>query len=97
MLRLADVHRAGPVPVFSFVMLALVTRVGVEATGALFEVVSETEGPFRHGHRQRRGLAVRHTETTVSRSQRCAGSASIRGCHIAEIAISGLRTGSSKL
>ncbi len=49
------------------------------------------------GHRQRRAFAVRHTETTVSRSQRCAGSASNRGCHIAEITISGVRTGSSKL
>jgi hypothetical protein len=44
-----------------------------------------------------RGFAVRHTETTISRSQRCAGSASTRGCHIAEITISGVRTGSSKL
>ena len=41
-------------------------------------------------YRQRREFAARHTETTVSRSQRCAGSASSRGCHIAETTISGV-------
>lgn len=38
-----------------------------------------------------------HTAITVLRSQRWAGSASMRGCHIADTAISGVRTGSSKL
>ena len=44
-----------------------------------------------------RGYAVRHTDITASRSQRCAGSASTRGCHIADILNSAVGTGSSKL
>ena len=45
-----------------------------------------------------RGLDVtQHKAIAVSRSQRWAGSASMRGCHIAEITISGVRTGSSKV
>jgi hypothetical protein len=45
----------------------------------------------------RRGYAARHTDITASRSQRCAGSSSTRGCHVADILISGVRTGSLKL
>ena len=43
----------------------------------------------------RRGKVARHTEIMISRNQRCAGSASKRGCHIADTAIAGVRTGSS--
>jgi len=48
------------------------------------------------GRLHRGGAAAWHTATTVSRSHLWAGSASIRGCHIAEIAIGGVRTGRSK-
>ncbi|MDQ1199144.1 hypothetical protein QE435_004901 [Rhizobium sp. SORGH_AS 787] len=43
------------------------------------------------------GAEDRHTAMTVSRSQRCAGSASMRGCQSATTAISGVSTGSGKL
>ena len=45
----------------------------------------------------RRGYAARQTDITMSRSQRCAGSASMRGCHVADIMNPGIGTESSKL
>src|SRR5208282_10583 len=40
---------------------------------------------------------LRQVASTKPRSQRCAGSASKRGCHICETVIASVRTGSGKL
>lgn len=63
----------------------------VQSRSALVQNRFPVTGLPRYG-----GAATRHTAITTTRSQRCAGSASMRGCHMAEIAISGVRTGSSK-
>jgi hypothetical protein len=44
----------------------------------------------------RRATCLRQVARTKPRSQRCAGSASRRGCHICETAITSVRTGSGK-
>jgi hypothetical protein len=44
----------------------------------------------------RGGLAAWQTAIAIPQSQRCARSASMRGCHIADTTISGVRTGRSK-
>jgi hypothetical protein len=56
---------------------------------------SSIRKPNAPGHCGR--ALARHKAVTRLRSQRWAGSASMRGCHIAGITISGVRTGSSKV